>query len=79
MIPAARISAAIEILSDVETRRRPTADAMKDWGGAPLPGRNVVVLAEPRRVVVVPAQYFGDRAGALLGDPPGQLYIGQIR
>src|ERR1700722_18056304 len=32
MIPAARISAAIEILSDVETRRRPAADAMKDWG-----------------------------------------------
>jgi 16S rRNA (cytosine967-C5)-methyltransferase len=32
MIPAARISAAIEILNDVETRRRPAADAMKDWG-----------------------------------------------
>ena len=32
MIPAARISAAIEILSDVEARRRPAADAMKDWG-----------------------------------------------
>jgi 16S rRNA (cytosine967-C5)-methyltransferase len=32
MIPAARISAAIEILSDVEARRRPVADAMKDWG-----------------------------------------------
>ena len=32
MIPAAHISAAIEILSDVETRRRPAADAMKDWG-----------------------------------------------
>jgi len=32
MIPAARISAATEILADVETRRRPAADAMKDWG-----------------------------------------------
>jgi 16S rRNA (cytosine967-C5)-methyltransferase len=32
MVPAARISAAIEILADVETRRRPAADAMKDWG-----------------------------------------------
>jgi 16S rRNA (cytosine967-C5)-methyltransferase len=32
MIPAARAAAAIEILADVETRRRPAADAMKDWG-----------------------------------------------
>ncbi len=32
MIPAARVSAAIEILTDVETRRRPAADAAKDWG-----------------------------------------------
>jgi 16S rRNA (cytosine967-C5)-methyltransferase len=32
MVPAARISAAIEVLADVETRRRPAADAMKDWG-----------------------------------------------
>ena len=32
MIPAARVAAAIEILADVETRRRPAADAMKDWG-----------------------------------------------
>ena len=32
MIPAARVSAAIEILADIEGRRRPAADAMKDWG-----------------------------------------------
>ena len=32
MIPAARIAAAIEVLTDIETRRRPAADAMKDWG-----------------------------------------------
>ena len=32
MVPAARISAAIEILAELETRRRPAADAMKDWG-----------------------------------------------
>jgi 16S rRNA (cytosine967-C5)-methyltransferase len=32
MIPAARVSAAIEILADVETRRRPAVDALKDWG-----------------------------------------------
>ena len=32
MTPAARVSAAIEVLADIETRRRPAADAMKDWG-----------------------------------------------
>lgn len=32
MIAAARVSAAIEILEDVEQRRRPAADALKDWG-----------------------------------------------
>ena len=32
MIPAARAAAAIEVLSDIEARRRPAADAMKDWG-----------------------------------------------
>jgi 16S rRNA (cytosine967-C5)-methyltransferase len=32
MTPAARLSAAIEVLSDIETRRRPAGDALKDWG-----------------------------------------------
>ncbi len=32
MIPAARISAAIEVLSDIDVRRRPAPDALKDWG-----------------------------------------------
>src|SRR4028119_1165011 len=32
MIPAARISAAIEVLGDIDARRRPAADALKDWG-----------------------------------------------
>jgi 16S rRNA (cytosine967-C5)-methyltransferase len=32
MIPSARLSAAIEVLADIETRRRPAADALKDWG-----------------------------------------------
>jgi 16S rRNA (cytosine967-C5)-methyltransferase len=32
MTPAARAAAAIEVLADIETRRRPAADAMKDWG-----------------------------------------------
>jgi 16S rRNA (cytosine967-C5)-methyltransferase len=32
MMPGARIAAAIEVLQDIETRKRPAADALKDWG-----------------------------------------------
>jgi 16S rRNA (cytosine967-C5)-methyltransferase len=32
MTPSARLSAAIEVLDDLITRRRPASDAMKDWG-----------------------------------------------
>jgi 16S rRNA (cytosine967-C5)-methyltransferase len=32
MTPAARLSAAIEVLADIETRRRPAPDALKEWG-----------------------------------------------
>ncbi|MEM8855135.1 MAG: MFS transporter, partial [Pseudomonadota bacterium] len=32
MRAAGRIAAAIEVLADVEGRRRPVADALKDWG-----------------------------------------------
>src|ERR1700689_2110055 len=32
MTPGARLSAAIEVLVDIEDRRRPAGDALKDWG-----------------------------------------------
>ncbi|GEP06051.1 MFS transporter [Methylobacterium oxalidis] len=32
LTPAARCSAAIEVLADIAERRRPAADALKDWG-----------------------------------------------
>lgn len=32
MTPGARVAAAIEVLTDVEGRRRPVQDALKDWG-----------------------------------------------
>ena len=32
MTPPARVAAAIEVLADTEQRRRPAADALKDWG-----------------------------------------------
>jgi len=32
MTPGARLSAAIEVLADIDRRRRPAPDALKDWG-----------------------------------------------
>jgi len=32
MTPAARLSAAIEVIADIAERRRPAPDALKDWG-----------------------------------------------
>jgi 16S rRNA (cytosine967-C5)-methyltransferase len=32
MIPAARLAAAIEVVADIEARRRPANEALKDWG-----------------------------------------------
>src|SRR5580658_3106663 len=32
MTPGARLSAAIDVLADIEAHRRPAADALKDWG-----------------------------------------------
>src|SRR5262249_34694900 len=32
MTPGARLSAAIEVLADIDARRRPAADVLKDWG-----------------------------------------------
>jgi 16S rRNA (cytosine967-C5)-methyltransferase len=32
MTPAARLAAAIEVIAEIEARRRPAADALKDWG-----------------------------------------------
>src|SRR5271165_226350 len=36
MTPAARVAAAIDILLEIEARRRPAVDALKDWGLAHL-------------------------------------------
>lgn len=32
MTPAARLAAAIDVVADIEARRRPAPDALKDWG-----------------------------------------------
>src|SRR5499427_3730379 len=35
MTPSARVSAAIEVLADIEARPRPAADVLQAWGLAP--------------------------------------------
>src|ERR1700744_1678897 len=32
MTPSARLSAAIDVFADIEQRRRPAGDVLKDWG-----------------------------------------------
>src|SRR5260221_4004158 len=32
MTPSARVSAATDVLADIEARRRPASDSLKDWG-----------------------------------------------
>ena len=53
MTPGARISAAIEVWRDIETRKRPAADALKDWGlshrFAGSKDRAAIALARLRR------------------------------
>jgi 16S rRNA (cytosine967-C5)-methyltransferase len=34
MTPAARLSAAIEVFTEIETKKRPAADVLRDWGRA---------------------------------------------
>ena len=34
MTPGARLSAAMDVLAEIETQRRPAADALRDWGTA---------------------------------------------
>jgi hypothetical protein len=45
MTPAARLAATIEVLADIEARRRPATDALKDWG----PVASLCRLRRPRR------------------------------
>ena len=49
MIAAARLSAAIEVLADIEARRRPASDAFKDWGlRTASPGPAIAPHRQPR-------------------------------
>jgi 16S rRNA (cytosine967-C5)-methyltransferase len=78
MTPAARISAAIEVLGDIEARRRPAADALKDWG---LSHR---FAGSKDRAAIASLVYDALRrkasAGWIMGDPsPRGVVLGMLR
>ena len=78
MTPAARLSAAIEVLADIEARRRPAADALKDWG---LSHR---FAGSKDRAAIASLVYDGLRRKAsaawLMDDPsPRAAIIGTLR
>ena len=69
MTPAARVAAAIEVLGDIAARRRPAADALKDWG---LSHR---FAGSKDRAAIAGLAYDGLRRRAsaawLMGEEPG--------
>ncbi|HEX5866202.1 MAG TPA: MFS transporter, partial [Beijerinckiaceae bacterium] len=78
MTPAARIAAAIEAMADIEARRRPAADALKDWG---LSHR---FAGSKDRAAIASLVYDGLRRKAsaawLMNDPsPRAIIIGALR
>src|SRR6202167_2404597 len=78
MTPSARLSAAIEVFADVETRRRPVADVLKDWG---LSHR---FAGSSDRAAIAGLVYDALRRKAssawLMGDPsPRAALIGMLR
>ena len=78
MTPAARISAAIEVLQDIVERRRPAADALKDWG---LSRR---FAGSKDRAAVASLVYDALRrkassAYAMASDEPRALVLGMLR
>ena len=74
MTPAARVPAAIEALADIESRRRPAAEALKDWGlshrfagSGDRAAIASLVYDALRRKVVLLAHGRGQRARHVLG------------
>ncbi|AWN45883.1 MFS transporter [Methylobacterium terrae] len=78
MTPGARLSAAIEVLADIAERRRPVADALKDWGLAHR------FAGSGDRATIATLVYDGLRRRAsaawIMGeDTPRAVLIGSLR
>ena len=77
MTPAARIAAAIEVFADIEARRRPVADALKDWGlSHRFAGSGD--RAAIGNIVYDALRYRSSVAFAMNADTPRALIIGTV-
>src|ERR1051326_5997719 len=78
MTPVARLSAAIEVLADIDARRRPAADAHKDGGPAPrFPG-----WGDPAAIAGLAYDALRRRASAawIMGEEtPRAILLGMLR
>ena len=78
LTPPARLSAAIEVLADIAARRRPAADALKDWG------LNHRFAGSGDRAAIASLVYDALRRRAsaawiMADDSPRSLVIGMLR
>ena len=82
MTPAARISAAIEVIADIEARRRPAVDVLKDWGLAHrFAGSSDRAAAYPQTKPITPTDLAATVYHALGIDPNLELrnHLGQLQ
>lgn len=82
MTPAARVAAAIEVFADVAARRRPAADALKDWGlahrfaGSKDRAAIASLVYDALRRRASAAWLMGEEPG---GETPRAVLIGTLR
>src|SRR5260221_3151803 len=78
MTPSARLSAAIEVVADIEARRRPAVDALKDWGLV----HRFAGSADPAAIAGLVYDALRRRASSahIMGDPrPRAVALGMLR
>jgi 16S rRNA (cytosine967-C5)-methyltransferase len=78
MTPGARLSAAIEVLAEIEAQRRPAADALKAWGLA----RRFAGSGDRAAVAGIVYDALRRKASAAFlmgGDGPRALVLGMLR
>src|SRR6266700_3762101 len=78
MIRGARLSAAIEVVADIAARRRPAADALKDWGLA----HRFAGSSDRAAIAGLVYDTLRRRASAAFvmgGDEPRVLVLGMLR
>src|SRR5712672_4049239 len=78
MTPSARLSAAIEVFADIEARRRPAAQGLKDWGLA----RRFAGSGDRAAIAGLVYDALRRKASAAFlmgGDGPRALVLGMLR